>query len=246
MGRHEDKSKAAGVYRTGGREYVSISEAARRLGRTRQAISGQVRCGRLDAKDFSSRGVSGKWLLWDKVKEFYEAIDSRRKDRDEPSNEGELADLGDGTLRLIENPPREIPLLVDTEDPENSDCWRKYSNGVYALDENGRHVIDYEKYKQKWDALIRKQQYEREAGRLVPKDIVDQAFSKTLSPLSTSIMQIPDRYASRIIGLMESIMGSKLGNEHRTTLRSLLEDESESIVATLRRNVEEALDGIEG
>lgn len=246
MGRHEDKSKAAGIYRTGGREYVSISEAARRLGRTRQAISGQVRSGRLDVKDFSSKGVSGKWLLWDKVKEFYAAIDSRKKEKGQSSNEGELPDLGDGTLRLIENPPREIPMLVDTEDPENSDCWKKFSNGVYCLDEMGRHVIDYEKYKQKWDALIRKQQYEREAGRLVPKDIVDQALSKSLSPLTTSIMQIPDRFASRIVGLVESIVGSKLGNEQRTTLRALLEDESESIVVTLRRNVEEALDGIEG
>lgn len=245
MGRYEDKSKAAGIYRTGGREYVSISEASRRIGRTRQAIGGQIRRGRLEVEDFSSRGVYGKWLLWDKVKELYDSIDSKRKEREEPETEGELPALGDGRLRLIENPMNEVPLLVDTEDPDNSDCWRKLSNGVYVLDENGRHLIDYEKYKQKWDALIRKQQYEREAGRLVPKVIVDQAVSKILTPLVTSVMQIPDRYASRVVGLVESMIGSKLGNKQRSTLRSLLEDEAESIVATFSHNVEESLDGFE-
>lgn len=246
MGRHEDKSRKEGVYRTGGKEYVSISEAAKRLNKARSTVQYQINVGKLDVFEFSSKGVKGKWLLWDKVKALFKTIDSiKTKGETKDSSEGELPELGGGELRLIHNDPKEIPMLVDTEAPENSDCWKRFPNGVYVFDENGKHVMDYEKYKQKWDSLIRKQQFERESGKLIPKEIVDQAMSKILSPLTASIVQLPDRYASRIIGLVESIINAKLNNEQRITLRSLLEDEAESIVATFRRNVEEALDGIE-
>ena len=247
MGRHEDKAKTAGTYKTGGKEYVTISEAARRLNCSRYRIHYQVECGKIEYRNFSERGLIGKWLLWDKVKEFFDRMDAKKatwKTKDEEVNIKGF-ELGKGELPSIAKPMDGPPTLIDTEDPANSDCWKKTNTGIPIVDENGRHVIDYEKYKQKYDALIRRQQYEKESGRLLQKDVVDQALSRILSPLSSSIMQIPDRYSSRIVGLVESFFQTKLDNEQKTSLRALMEDEAESLVSTFARSVEEALDGFE-
>lgn len=245
MGRHEEKSKSAGIYRTGGKEYVSISEASRRLGRTRTAISNKLKTGRLTEYNFSSKGVSGKWLLWTQVKALFDAIDAKRgkSTSDDKSTDFKLSDLTNGEL-----PPvaiKELPSLIDVDDPENSDCWKTTNNGVPIFDERGHHIINYEKYKQKYDALIRKQQYEKEKGKLISRELVDKAFAVLFTPLVSSIMQIPDRYASRIFGLVESFVDKKLDNAQQTSIRALLEDEAENIITTFRRNIEEALDALE-
>lgn len=248
MGRHEDKSKAAGVYRTGGKEYVTISEASRRLGKSRRTIAVKVQDGRLTEYHFEEKGVSGKWLLWTQVKSLFAAIDARRKqyEGNKSQNDFEMKPLGvldNGELAPVA--VRGLPPLVDVDDPENSDCWKTTNNGVPILDGNGRHIISYDKYKQKYDALIRRQQFEREKGRLIPRELVDRAFASLLTPLVSSVMQIPDRYASRVFGLVEGFAETKLDNMQQTSIRALLEDEAENIVAAFRRNLEEALDGLE-
>lgn len=248
MGRHEDKSKAAGIYRTGGKEYVSISEASRRLGKSRHTIAVKIQDGRLEEYHFEEKGISGKWLLWTQVKSLFATIDAQKKKYEETKTQNEfemppLSELGDGELAPVL--VKELPSLVDVDDPENSDCWKTTNNGIPILDENGKHIISYDKYKQKYDALIRKQQFEKEKGKLIPRELVDKAFAVLLTPLVSSVMQIPDRYASRIFGFIESIVDTKLDNTQQTSIRALLEDESENIVNTFKRNLEEALDGLE-
>jgi len=248
MGRHEDKSKAAGIYRTGGKEYVTISEASRRLGKSRHTIAVKMQDKRLTEYHFEEKGVSGKWLLWTQVKSLFAAIDAKRKQYEENKSQNDfemkpLEDLNNGELAPVAI--KELPPLVDVDDPENSDCWKTTNNGVPILDDNGKHIISYDKYKQKYDALIRKQQFEKEKGRLISRELVDRAFAVVLTPLVSSVMQIPDRYASRIFGLVESFIETKLDNTQQTSIRALLEDEAENIVTTFKRNLEEAIDGLE-
>ena len=248
MGRHEDKANMEGVYNTKGKEYVRIDVAAKRVERSTDTINLKIKNGLLTVYKFE--GLEGRWIRWDKCKAIFDQLalthkpnGAKKKKVDTPTNNDfVLIDLNKGELAPVGQ--KEMPSLVDVDDPVNSDCWKLNSKNQPVVDKNGHHVILYDKFKQKYDALIRKQQFEREKGQLVSKDLVDTAFSKMLTPLVNTINQIPDRYASRIIGFVESIMETKLDNSQTTSLRALLEDEAVSIIGQLKKNEEDAIDGL--
>ncbi len=248
MGRAVDKANREGVYVTRtGNEYVRNDIAAQRVKRDLSTINRKIQDGRLTA--VSLKGLTGTWVSWKKCKALFEGISetrnpngSKKKRVDTAANnEFTLNDLSGGELAPVEQ--KEMPSLVDVDDPENSDCWRIDNKGRPVV-KNGHHIILYDKFKQKYDALIRKQQFEKEKGQLVPKDLVDAAFSKMLTPLVNTVNQIPDRYASRIIGMVESFTEQKLNNSQITSLRSMLDDEAKVIIETLNKNEEDALDGL--
>lgn len=248
MGRHEDKANMEGVYNTKGKEYVRIDVAAKRVERSTDTINLKIKNGLLTVYKFE--GLEGRWVRWDKCKAIFDQLAlthkpngaKKKKDDTPTNNDFVLIDLNKGELAPVEQ--KEMPSLVDVDDPENSDCWKLNSKNQPAIDKNGHHIILYDKFKQKYDALIRKQQFEREKGALVSKDLVDTAFSKMLTPLVNTINQIPDRYASRVIGLVESFTNIKLDNSQITSLRSMLDDEAKAITETLKKNEEDALDGL--
>ena len=248
MGRNADKSKREGVYVTqSGTEYVTVAVAAERIHRTVRAVYYQIHDNKLATRTFKDFGEL-TFVKWEKCRALFEGFsDTRNSDGSKKkvslvnSSNFELKDLGNGELAPVEQ--KEMPSLVDVDDPENSDCW-KIDNMGRPVKKNGHHVILYDKFKQKYDALIRKQQYEKEKGTLIPRDLVDTAFSKTLTPLINTINQIPDRYASRVVGFVESIMETKLDNSQTTSLRALLEDEAKAIIGQLKQNEEDALDGL--
>lgn len=247
MGRNADKANREGVYITSaGNEYVRNDVAAQRIKRDLSTINRKIQEGSL--KVVPLKGLTGRWVSWEKCKALFGAIEvtrnpngSKKKTTLTNTPDFELKDLTGGELAPVEQ--KEMPSLVDVDDPENSDCWMVDNQGRPKM-KNGHHVILYDKFKQKYDALIRKQQFEREKGALVSKDLVDTAFSKMLTPLVNTINQIPDRYASRVIGLVESFTNIKLDNSQITSLRSMLDDEAKAITETLKKNEEDALDGL--
>ena len=248
MALSDQRKEREGSYINKGIEYVTIPVAAERVHRTRFAIDEKIKQKRLRSYKFKDKGLHNTYVNWEKCKAIFDGISETRnpdgsKKKTTPTNtpDFELKDLTGGELAPVEQ--KEMPSLVDVDDPENSDCWMVDNQGRPKM-KNGHHVILYDKFKQKYDALIRKQQFEREKGALVSKDLVDTAFSKMLTPLVNTINQIPDRYASRVIGLVESFTNIKLDNSQITSLRSMLDDEAKAITETLKKNEEDALDGL--
>ena len=249
MGRNADKSKREGVYVTqSGTEYVTVAVAAERIHRTVRAVYDQIHDNKLATRTFKDFGEL-TFVKWEKCRALFEGFsDTRNSDGSKKkvslvnSSNFELKDLGNGELAPVEQ--KEMPSLVDVDDPENSDCW-KCVNGIPIVTDDGHHVILYDKFKQKYDALIRKQQYEREKGKLISRELVDRAFSTVYTPMVNTINQIPDRFASRVVGFVESIMETKLDNSQTTSLRALLEDEAKAIISTLDQNQREAMDSFE-
>lgn len=245
MGLSDQKKKREGVYvDQNGIEYINLSQAAKEVGVDRKAISYHVAKGHLIAYDFSERGLKGKWVEVLKLHQLYTSIRDKNKKVEsvDTSHDFVMKDLSNGELPAIKE--EEMPSLADVDDPENSDCW-KCVNGIPIVTDDGHHVILYDKFKQKYDALIRKQQYEREKGKLIPRELVDRAFSAVYVPMVNTINQIPDRFASRVVGFVESITETKLDNSQTTSLRALLEDEAKAIISTLDQNQREAMDSFE-
>ena len=249
MGLSDQRKAREGVYvDQNGIEYVNMAEAARRVGRNASIITRLVQRGELFAEDFSSRGLPKKikWIELNKLLHYFALIDAKKKTKKtesvDTSHDFVMKDLSNGELPAIKE--EEMPTLADVDDPENSDCW-KCVNGIPIVTDDGHHVILYDKFKQKYDALIRKQQYEREKGKLISRELVDRAFSTVYTPMVNTINQIPDRFASRVVGFVESIMETKLDNSQTTSLRALLEDEAKAIISTLDQNQREAMDSFE-
>ncbi len=244
MGLSDQRYSREGVYvDKNGIEYMTIARTSKELGVARSTLGYHIDKGHLVVHDFREMGMQGKWLEVLKVQQLF-AESKKNKPKIESvdtSNDFVMPDLPSGELPpLIE---KEMPSLIDVDDPVNSDCWRCV-NGVPVVDANGHHVIAYDKFKQKYDALIRKQQYEREKGKLISKELVDRAFAEVFTPLVNSINQIPARYSTRVMGFVESVIEKKLDNSQVTSLRVLLEDEAKSIIEVLKRNMEEAMDNL--
>ena len=248
MGLSEQKAIKTGTYiDSNGIEYVNISQAARLFHKTKGTIIDHIKRGNLVAQSFKDRGLGdAKWIELLKLQQLYAQINAKKKaegaESVDTSHDFVMKDLSNGELPAIKE--EEMPTLADVDDPENSDCW-KCVNGIPIVTDDGHHVILYDKFKQKYDALIRKQQYEREKGKLISRELVDRAFATVYTPMVNTINQIPDRYASRIIGFVESIMETKLDNSQTTSLRALLEDEAKAIISTLDQNQREAMDSFE-
>lgn len=248
MALSDQRAKREGSYTNrAGVEFVTLQVAADRLHKSRTAIVQKINDKKLKVHKFKNMG-NIMLVEWEKCKAVFIGSDPLEKNKPQKkpveltkASDFELKDLNSGELTPVEQ--KEMPSLVDVDDPENSDCWKLNSLNQPVV-KNGHHIILYDKFKQKYDALIRKQQFEREKGQLISKDLVDTAFSKMLTPLVNTINQIPDRYASRIIGFVESIMETKLDNSQTTSLRALLEDEAVSIIGQLKKNEEDAIDGL--
>ena len=55
-------------------------------------------------------------------------------------------------------------------------------------------------------------------------------------------MQMPDKYASRINGRVEEMIGRPMTNEEKTIIKALLSDEAEQICHNMQDAVEKALE----
>ena len=55
-------------------------------------------------------------------------------------------------------------------------------------------------------------------------------------------MQIPDKFASRVNGRVEEMIGRPMTNEEKTIIKALLTDEAEQICNNLQDAVDKALE----
>ena len=91
-------------------------------------------------------------------------------------------------------------------------------------------------------ANIRYQQYQKERRELIPRQEVEQSLSLVFPPVTAILMQMPDKYASRINGRLEEMIGRPMTNEEKTIIKALLTDEAEQICHNLQDAVDKALE----
>ncbi|MBO6084308.1 MAG: hypothetical protein J6O90_04445, partial [Candidatus Methanomethylophilaceae archaeon] len=75
---------------------------------------------------------------------------------------------------------------------------------------------------------------------LIQKQDVIQILTRIFPPVTAVIMQMPDKYASRINGRVEEMIGRPMTNEEITVIRAILSDEAERICHNLQDAVEKA------
>lgn len=260
MARSRAVAEARGCVKVGGREYVNSLVFAQRVGVTKQAICRYVREGKLVREKLE--GYKGEWLDWAVARVTFNRLrkapkhgGSRvRKDAriintsgDEVKPVGMPTTGGAGEVGMPSIPKDAEGILsyFDPDDPDNADCWEVDDYGEYMMlpaPNSHRHAIDWKKAIDKCMANIRYQQYQKERRELIPRNEVEQSLSLVFPPITAILMQMPDKYASRINGRLEEMIGRPMTNEEKTIIKALLTDEAEQICHNLQDAVEKALE----
>lgn len=224
----------AGITRkSGGKLYYSVPQFAKEVGVTRTAVYTAIKNGTFPVKKF--RGDSTQYIeleegkrLWaerkganrktigqqakEAVQSSYESLEpfipdepkdleiKHQSDMQNIENIGEITD-GENTYSIGRLDPNEF-----------SDC-RIYSKekGSYLKNpETGEYIYNWDLVDKKLKALIHNIQYKIKLGELIPKDEVDYCLSMIFQPLIGEIDQIPHRYISRFIAVVEEQTRTKL------------------------------------
>lgn len=260
MAKSNKDAEARGCVKVGGREFVTITVFAKRMGVSQQAISLWVKDGKLPRQSLD--GYRGQWLDYELSRAKFARLRKKpakggsRVKRDAKVYEkgGEevkpvpmptTAGAGDVGMPGLPKDAEGILSYFDPEDPDNSDCWEVDDFGAYLMlppPYQDRHSIDWKKAIDKCMANIRYQQYQKERRELIPRQEVEQSLSLVFPPVTAILMQMPDKYASRINGRLEEMIGRPMTNEEKTIIKALLTDEAEQICHNLQDAVDKALE----
>lgn len=246
MGLSKSKAEQRGSVRVNGREYVNQVVCAQRLGITKQNLSKDTLKGKYTR--ITLDGYSGQWYDWAVTRAIFS------KQRMNPQgNKGGRRDKKDAVIfgggkvsdktppvpsdkvsdvSMPDIPNSEVLSFFDPEDPDNADCWETDPSGEFLFIPNTdppRHYVDWKKAQDKCMTNLRYQQYKEKQKELISRAEVVQMLSSIFPVLTAAIMQIPDRYASRLNGRLEDMIGRSMTNEERTLLKSVLQDEAEQI-----------------
>ena len=262
MSRTQAKAESRGCVKAGGREYVNVTVCAARLGIARQTLTKQIKAGRYSR--VTLEGYKGEWFDWEQTRAAFNRYRSkqshvhggRRGKKDSQVFNGQRP-VSDPTIPIVPEvggdvvsdpsmPKDDEPNILsyfDPEDPQNMDCWETDDAGGFLMipgTDPPRHYVDWKKAQDKGMANIRYQQYMKQKGDLIPKTEVVQMLSRIFPPVTAIIMQMPDKYASRINGRVEEMIGRPMTNVEVTLLKSILQDEAEKLCHNLQDAVEEA------
>ena len=263
MAKSNKDAESRGCVKVGGREYVNLTVFANRVGVRQQAVSYLVKVGKLTRKELE--GYKGQWLDWEVSRARFVRM------RNDPHKQGGsrkrkdakvITDTtGIGEVRPIPVPvpstvgSAEVPDIpksaegilsyFDPEDPDNADCWEVDDFGEFLMiphTDPPRHSVDWKKAIDKCTANVRYQQYQRERKELIPRSEVEQTLALVFPPVTAVLMQMPDKYASRINGRLEEMIGRPMTNEEKTIIKALLTDEAEQICHNLQDAVDKAME----
>ena len=259
MGLSKSKAEQRGSVKVGGREYVTQKVAAQRLGVTEGALSKDTKKGKYSKVELE--GYDGKWFDWNLLRIAFNKQRMNPQDR-----KGGRRDKKDGLIFTISKvsdktpgvpsdkvgdvvapdlPENEVLSYFDPNDPANADCWETDASGefLYVPDTNPpMHYVDWKKATDKCMANLRYQQYKEKQKELISKQEVVQMLSLIFPVLTASIMQIPDRYASRLNGRLEDMINRTMTNEERTLMKSVLQDEAEQICHNFQDSVQKVIE----
>lgn len=259
MGLSKSKAEQRGSVKVNGREYVTQVVAAQRLGVTQAALSKDTKKGKYSKVELE--GYEGKWFDWNLLRVAFNKQRMNPQDR-----KGGRRDKKDGLIFAASKvsdktpgvpsdkvpevttpdlPENEVLSYFDPNDPANADCWETDQSGAFLYVPNTNppmHYVDWKKATDKCMANLRYQQYKEKQKELISKQEVVQILSLIFPTLTASVMQIPDRYASRLNGRLEDMIGRTMTNEERTLLKSVLQDEAEQICHNFQDSVQKVIE----
>ena len=259
MGLSKSKAEQRGSVKVNGREYVTQVVAAQRLGVTQAALSKDTKKGKYSKVELE--GYEGKWFDWNLLRVAFNKQRMNPQDR-----KGGRRDKKDGLIFAASKvsdktpgipsdkvpevttpdlPENEVLSYFDPNDPANADCWETDASGefLYVPDTNPpMHYVNWKMAQDKCMTNLRYQQYKERQKELISKQEVVQMLSLVFPVLTASVMQIPDRYASRLNGRLEDMIGRTMTNEERTLLKSVLQDEAEQICHNFQDSVQKVIE----
>ena len=260
MAKSRSDAESRGCVKVNGREYVNETVFGQRVGVRQQAVSLLVKSGKL-AKT-SLEGYKGIWLDWEVCRARFSRL--RKNPKKGGSREKKDAKIINSTneeVRPVPIPttsgagevgmpsiPKDVEGILsyfDPEDPDNADCWEIDEFGEFLMiphTEPPRHSVDWKKAIDKCMANIRYQQYQKERRELIPRSEVEQTLALVFPPVTAVLMQLPDKYASRINGRLEEMIGRPMTSEEKTIIKALLTDEAEQICHNLQDAVDKAVE----
>ena len=255
MGLSKSKAEQRGSVKVNGREYVTQTVCAQRLGVSQQILSKDTAKGKYTRTELE--GYKGQWYDWNLTR-----IAFNKQRRNPKNNRGGRRDKKDGLIfaagkvsdkapsvpsdsvpdvSVPDIPNGEVLSFFNPEDPDNADCWETDEAGAFLIIPNTdppRHYVDWKKATDKCMANLRYQQYKEKQKELISRQEVTQMLSLIFPVITASIMQIPDRYASRMNGRLEDMIGRTMTNEEKTLLKSVLQDEAEQICHNFQDSVQ--------
>lgn len=260
MARSRTAAEARGCVKSGGREYVNVTVFAQRVGIKQQTASDWIKAGKLTRTSLPDH--KGLWLDWEVSRNRFNKLQKHpKKGGSRRKKDAKLINTGPDEVRPVPLPstsgagevgvpsiPKDaegILAYFDPEDPANADCWEIDDYGEYMMlpsPHSDKHAVDWKKAIDKCMANIRYQQYQKERRELIPRQEVEQSLSLVFPPVTAVLMQMPDKYASRINGRVEEMIGRPMTNEEKTIIKALLTDEAEQICHNLQDAVEKALE----
>lgn len=255
MAQSRTKAEARGCVKSGGREYVNQQVCAARLGISKPTLCEETKKGKYTRVKLDD--YKGDWYDWEITRAIFAkqrknpkcggsrekksaAIFNMASKVTDPSTCVPSDDVKD--VIMPEVPNGDLLMAFDPEAPENADCWEVDETGEFLMvPGTNKHYVDWKKAIDKNMANIRYQQFLQKQGELIPKAEVVQTLSRIFPPITASVMQIPDRFATRLGGRLEEMIGRTMTNEERTLFKSVLSDEAEQIARNFQDVVEKTL-----
>lgn len=129
-----------------------------------------------------------------------------------------------------------------------SDCWiwsEELGDWIYNKT-TGEHLLDLDMADKKMKLIIHRQQYLREAGKLILKEDVDYTLRSLATPLVNSLSTIPDKFIVRIASYIERVSGIKVDGQKMSNIKEELKDEVSNIIHSLEMTIRSTLGEEEG
>ena len=242
----EDKG-TVDIYKSHGKEYVSVSEFSRRTGVKVNTINAYIRDGKL--KIGNERGRK-RYLQWErenkKLKNLLVENATHQKGRSlisiskgktadiETKDTGEVNDIQDLETGVVDVKQ----LFKNFDEKDFQDCLTRTLEGEIIYDSNGRTVLNWATVDRKITALIRNLELKRKEGELIKIDDVTRFLSIAFAKTQGKLSNIPDRYSSRFAAFFKKETGGEVSNETLTALKNMLTIETKNILSDLSKEIE--------
>ena len=242
----EDKG-TVDIYKSHGKEYVSVSEFSRRTGVKVNTINAYIRDGKL--KIGNERGRK-RYLQWEsenkKLKNLLVENATHQKGRSLISvSKGKTADIETKDTREVNDLQDLETGVVDVkqlfknfDEKDFQDCLTRTLEGEIIYDSNGRTVLNWATVDRKITALIRNLELKRKEGELIKIDDVTRFLSIAFAKTQGKLSNIPDRYSSRFAAFFKKETGGEVSNETLTALKNMLTIETKNILSDLSKEIE--------
>lgn len=229
-----------------GREFVSVSEFARREERIASCINRYIRKGILDAITVEEYGIL--YMDWEKqshkYKEYIFSAKSISKENRYTAVAAEPTEPKVASPSIPSNDmeplDRDAPVvdLASIDPALHADCWIRDGHGKpMIVPGTNTPRIDWEMLKKKLTAVSYQLKIDIERGRYVEKDTLTRFFIALAKILQTKISSIPSRYGAIFIATAEDMKDVSFSAAETKELDNILANEGASILKDIQSDL---------